>query len=161
MDSALVPLNEFCYIGFGYYSLTWLCYARQNLFTQQDRFELVRAQFLRASEETGVVNVAYCYMPDHVHQLVKGQTAQADAKVYIKLAKQYSGYYFKQAFHVKLWERDGFNRVLLGDYQPQSAAKYIIENPVRAGLVAKAEDYPYTGSELYGLKGLIDWVYEI
>ncbi len=156
-----VSTNNFCYIGFGYYSLTWRCFAQQTLFTQHDRFELVRAQFLRASGETKVVNVAYSFMPDHVHQLVKGDTPTADAKRYIKLAKQYSGFYFKQAFHLKLWERDGFTRVLLADHEPQVAARYIIENPVRAGLVRRVEDYPFTGSQRYTMKQLMEWAYAV
>ena len=61
------------YIGFGYYSLTWVCYQRQMLFTQLDAVNLVWSQFLRASAETDVVTVAYTFMPDHVHQLVKGR----------------------------------------------------------------------------------------
>jgi putative transposase len=156
-----VSTNSFCYTGFGYYSLTWRCFARHTLSTQQDRFELVRAQFLRASEDTKVINVAYCFMTDHVHQLVKGDAPDADVKQYIRRAKQYSGFYFKQVFQVKLWERDGFNRVLLGDYEPQIAARYIVENPVRAGLVRKAEDYPFTGSQIYTMKQLMEWAYAV
>lgn len=151
--------NSFSYVGFSYYSLTWLCYARQRHFLQQDRVELVREQFLRASAETNVVSVAHCYMPDHVHQLVRGESADADAKQYIARGKQYSGYYFKKAFGVKLWERDGFTRVLLGDEEPVIVGRYIVENPVRAGLVVDREQYPYTGSQAYSFKESIEWAY--
>jgi putative transposase len=151
--------TNFSYVGLGYYSLTWRCYARQPHFLQGDRVELVRAQFLRASTETNVVAVAHCYMPDHVHQLVRGESADADAKQYIARGKQYSGYYFKKAFGVKLWERDGFHRVLLADEQPVIVARYIMANPVRAGLVAQAQNYPHTGSEVYSFEQLVEWAY--
>lgn len=37
----------------------------------------------------------------------------------------------------------------------QVVARYIIENPVRAGLVKSALDYPFVGSQVYELKDLL------
>ncbi len=34
-------------------------------------------------------------------------------------------------------------------------AKYILENPIRAGLVGRVEDYPFVGSLMYGLRDLL------
>src|SRR5688500_14827659 len=84
------PLRDFDYIGFYYYFLTWCCDYRQPLFTQPDHVDLVRAQFLRAENETGFASIAYCFMPDHVHKVMKACSPTADARQYIKLAKQYS-----------------------------------------------------------------------
>jgi REP element-mobilizing transposase RayT len=98
-------------------------------------------------------------MPDHVHQLVKGASADADAERYILKAKQYSGFYFKKAFGTKLWFRKGFNVVLLGDCAPRETVKYIIENPVKAGLVKCVEDYPFTGSSRHTIKELMEIAY--
>ena len=39
--------------------------------------------------------------------------------------------------------------------------RYVIENPVRKGLVGKAEDYPFTGSSLYTFKELIEIAYRV
>jgi REP element-mobilizing transposase RayT len=89
------PLRDFDYKGFHYYSLTWCCDWRQTHFSQADRVELVRSNFLRASAETGIAIVVYTFMPDHVHKVVRGDAPEADAKRYMCLAKQYSGYYFK------------------------------------------------------------------
>ena len=152
-------INNFCWVGMQYYSLTWLCFGRQNHFTQRDTYEFVLSQFLRASHETKVVNVGHCFMPDHVHQVVTGTTTDADAKDYIKRAKQYSGFYFKKEFHKSLWERDGHNHVILSDREVNTQLRYLIQNPVRAGLVERAEDYPYTGSQIYTLDELMLWVY--
>jgi len=43
-------------------------------------------------------------MPDHLHQLVHGRALTSDAKRFILLAKQYSGYYYKKAFKQRLWQ---------------------------------------------------------
>jgi REP element-mobilizing transposase RayT len=153
--------GTFSYIGLRYYSLTWCCYERQSLFEQRDRVDLVRAQLLRASAETNVVNIAYCFMPDHLHQVVKGQSVDADAKAYISKAKQYSAYYFNQKFHTRLWARKGFNRVLAPDDDPRTAVKYVLGNPLKANLVARIEDHPFSGSETHTWQELIDWAYHL
>ena len=155
------PLRGFDYKGLNYYSLTWNCDYRQTFFTQSDRVGLVWEQFLRAASETDIEIDAYCFMPEHVHQLLHGRTATADAKDYIRRAKQYSGFYFSKKFHQKLWQRYGYDHVLRRDDEPRLTVRYIIQNPVRRGLVAKPEDYPYTGSAIYTLEQLLEWAYAI
>ena len=155
------PLSTFDYIGHYYYFLTWCCDYRQPLFQQADHVHLVRAQFLRAERESGLDNVAYCFMPDHVHKVIKARTATSDAKEYMKRAKQYSGFYYSKQFRTRLWQRYGYDRVALKDEEPRAWVRYVVENPVRKGLVAKPEDYPFTGSSLYTLKELIEMAYAI
>ena len=152
-------LQDFDYIGMHYYSITWCCEGRDPVFTQPDRVELVREQILRACRESEFEVIADCYMPDHVHKLVHGRTPTADGRKFIRLAKQYSGFYFKQAFKQRLWQRYGHDQFVRNGGDPRAIAQYIIENPVKAGLVAKPEEYPFTGSHIYTLKELIDWAY--
>lgn len=153
------PLRDFNYIGQYYYFLTWNCDCRQPLFVEADRVNLVREQFLRAEREAEFDNVAYTFMPDHVHKVIKGRTSTSDAKKYIKLAKQYSGFYHSKAFGSRLWQRYGYDRVGLRDDEPRAWVRYVIENPARRGLVEKAEDYPFSGSSIYTMKELIDFAY--
>jgi putative transposase len=152
-------LRDFDYIGERHYSLTWCCESREPVFTQQDRVDLVRAQILRACRESEFEVIAYCLMPDHVHQLVHGRTPTADGRKFIRLAKQYSGFYFKKAFNQPLWQRYGHDRLVTDEGALRPIAQYIIENPVRAGLVTRPEDYPFTGSDIYTLAELIEWAY--
>ena len=101
-------------------------------------------------------------MPDHVHQLVKGNSPTADGKRYIRKARQYSGFYFKRHCGVRLWQDGpGFNRVLLDDFEVRTAVGYVIENPVRAGFVNKVEDYPFTGSSKHTMNELLEIAYGI
>ena len=87
---------------------------------------LVLQQFLRACIEAKIEIIAYCFMPDHVHQLVKGIC---------------------------------HDRWLRKDEEPRTIVRYIIENPVRAKLVEKAEDYPFTGSQRLTIAELKEWAY--
>lgn len=151
------PLSSFDYIGQHTYSLTWCCDFRKPQFTQAVRVELVLQQFLRACEEAKFELILYCFMLDHVHKVVRGTAPTSNGRRYIKLAKQYSGYYFSQAHHEKLWQRYGHDHVLEDDEAARAVVRYIIDNPVKAGLVARVEDYPYIGSRTKSLKDLIEW----
>ena len=153
------PLRNFDYIGMYYYSLTWCCAKRQRLFTQADRVELARAQIQRACEDTQFEVIADCFMPDHLHQLVHGRTLTSDAKRFIVLAKQYSGYYYQKAFKQRLWQRYGHDRFLRKDHEVRTIVRYVIENPVRAGLVQAVDEYPFIGSQLHSREELIEWAY--
>lgn len=155
------PLRGFDYVGLYYYSITWCCRERKSFFTKADHVDLVRAQFLRAASETDVAIVAECFMPDHVHQLVKGCSLTANGRTYMKLAKQYSGYYFNREYGEKLWQRYGHDRFLRRDQEPRAIIRYILENPVRAGLVEKVQDYPFTYSRLHTTEELIEWAYAL
>ena len=97
-------------------------------------------------------------MPDHLHLLVEGMSDASNALTFINRAKQYSGYYFKQAFGTRLWQRYGFEHTLRDDEAALSVARYILENPVRAGLVDRVQDYPFCGSAMYRLEDVLDAV---
>jgi hypothetical protein len=45
--------------------------------------------------------------------------------------------------------------VLRDDEASFTVARYIVENPVRAGLAKVVSDYPFVGSQVYELKDLI------
>jgi putative transposase len=152
-------LVSFDYRGEHAYSLTWCCHNRQRLFVQRDKVDFVRAQILRACEPTGIEIPAYCYMPDHVHILANGADENADAKRFISLARQYSGFEFTNRYRHRLWQRYSYERVLRKQETSQSVARYILENPVRAKLVAAVQDYPFAGSETMERKAVIEWAY--
>ena len=98
-------LKGFDYLGRHRYSLT-LCTARRRpLFVSGPVVTRVLSQILRASVEHDVAVLAYCFMPDHVHLLVEGQTARSDGKRFIVRAKQYSGYDYSKQFGGRLWQR--------------------------------------------------------
>jgi len=89
---------------------------------------------------------AYCFMPDHVHLLIEGEKAEADMRRFIRLLKQKAGYWFKSIYHDKLWQLGYYERVLRDDEATLMVVRYILENPVRKGLVQHFMDYPYLGS---------------
>jgi putative transposase len=140
-------LRQFDYVGPHAYFLTFCTAGRQRLFTEDTRVEVALSQIRRAASVHHFELVAYCFMPDHVHLLVEGATADADLRRFIKLAKQCSGFHYRQLFGQALWQRYGFERVLRSDEAVLSVARYIVENPLRARLSQSVMDYPFVGSD--------------
>ena len=77
-------------------------------------------------------------MPDHVHQLVRGVSLESNARRYITLAKQYSGYYFSRAVRRETLARYGHDRWLPDEQAVRGWFRYIIKNPVQAKLVEQS-----------------------
>jgi hypothetical protein len=61
-------------------------------------------------------------------------------------------------FGQRLWQRYGFERTLRSNDATLSVARYIVENPMRAGLVERIHDYPFLGSSVYTLDDIVEAV---
>ena len=148
-------LRGFPYLGKCRYSLCFRTHGSASVFTDAANVRLVLAQFLRAGVEQAFEISAYCFMPDHVHLLVEGLTDASDCRTFIKAAKQYSGYYFKRATQQRLWQRYGYEHVLRDDTERATTIRYILDNPVTAGLASEPADYAFTGSECFTIDELL------
>jgi putative transposase len=76
-------------------------------------------------------------MPDHVHFLA---SFAMDARLRDLIARWKRFTSTRGKIH---WQRDFFDHRLRGDEGWRQKADYILANPVRAGLVRNAEDWPY------------------
>jgi len=154
-------LKTFSYRGCHRYSLTFCTDSRRCHFVDASNVEIVTQQILRAATQMQFVVLAYCFMPDHLHLVIEGQREDADALRFIKLAKQYSGFYFSQARGQSLWQRYGFEHVLRDDELTLVAVRYVLQNPVRAGLVSHPKAYPFIGSQVYSVDELLEAVADL
>lgn len=85
-------------------------------------------------------------MPDHVHLLVQGKTGDADLKKFVTGFKQKSGYEFKRKYHRNLWHVSFYDPVLRKEENVLETIKYILNNPVRKGLVDDYKKYRLSGA---------------
>jgi len=97
-------------------------------------------------------------MPDHVHLLLEGCNEDADLRSAMHTWKQRTGSEWKRRFGQRLWQSGYYDYVLRDEDSVPAIVKYIIGNPVRAGIVADASQYPFTGSSRYRLEDLADGV---
>jgi putative transposase len=151
-------LPAFDYHGPHRYFLTFCTLGRHHAFRDAAAVHLVRGQFLRAADRHLFALVAYCFMPDHVHLLVEGTREDADLKEFESAAKQYSGFHYKAQFGRPLWQRYGFERVLRSEESTINVVRYILANPVRAGLARRVDEYSFSGSIGFSMEELMDGV---
>jgi REP element-mobilizing transposase RayT len=97
-------------------------------------------------------------MPDHVHLLLEAITDDADLRAAMHDWKQQTGFVWKQRTDRRLWQSGYFDYVLRDEDSLPSIVKYIISNPVRAGLVSDVSQYLHTGSSRFQLEELADGV---
>ena len=150
-------LDTFDYRGCRRYFLTFCTHERRPLFTTAKHVALVRTHFVRTATEQQFSDLAHCYMPDHLHAVVEGQVESADLKVFIRRMKQYSGFHFKKNFGQQLWQRYGYEHVIRDDERTENVIRYVLENPIRAGLVQQVHEYPYMGSSHYTVDQLLEF----
>ena len=148
-------MPRFSYIGKYRYALVFRVFLSRAVFISEAPVNLVREQVFRSASGKQFEITAYCFMPDHVHLLAEGLTETSSCKDFIRAAKQYSGYCYARAYRARLWERYCYEHVIRDDFERAATIKYIVDNPVAAGLVENAIEYPFVGSQRYTLAELI------
>ena len=84
-------------------------------------------------------------MPDHVHlQLQPYENVSLEAIV--ARIKSVSAHRINRAFGTRghVWQHESFDYILRSCDGRQQKADYILENPVRAGIVARTDDYRWS-----------------
>jgi REP element-mobilizing transposase RayT len=124
------------------YLLTTVVQDRIPLFTDWQLGRLVVDQFRLAEEEGAACSLAWVVMPDHFHWLIELQGSTLPALV--RRAKSRSAHRINAALgrQCQLWQRGYHDRALRAEEDLKSAARYIVANPIRAGLVERVGDYP-------------------
>jgi putative transposase len=88
--------------------------------------------------------LAWVLMPDHWHGLMQLEEAQSLSKV-VGRAKAVSARFVNEARggNTVVWQPGFHDRALRQDEAVHDAARYVIANPVRAGMVGRVEEYAY------------------
>jgi putative transposase len=150
-------LPAFDYRGPHRYFLTFCTFNRHRPFTDAAAVHLVRGQFLRAADRY-LFALAYCFMPDHVRILVEGTREDSHLRGFQSAAKQCSGFHDKAQFGRPLWQRYGFERVLRSEEPTVDVVRYVLANPVRAGLARRVDEYSFSGSSVFSMEQLMEGV---
>lgn len=103
---------------------------------------------------------AYCLMDNHVHLLLQ-EGKEAIPRSMKRIGVSYSYYYNKKYERVGHLFQDRFrSEIIENDKYLLACARYIHKNPVKAGIVQKAEEYQWSSYQEYlgqtAYKGLVD-----
>ena len=95
---------------------------------------------------------AYCLMPNHIHLIAVPETKDGLNLAIGEAHRRYSRRInFREGWRGHLWQ-GRFSSFILDDRYLLACTKYVELNPVRAGLVKKPEDWPWSsaGSHMNG-----------
>lgn len=96
---------------------------------------------------------AYCLMENHVHFVAVPRQKESMARTIHGTHTKYSRHFLEGlGLQGHLWQGRYFS-CPLGDAHLWNAVRYVEQNPVRAGLVSVAEEYPWSSARAHcGLK---------
>jgi len=118
---------------------------RRDCFRHDTDYLVYLANLRDLAVKKGCVLHAYCLMTNHIHLLVTPSTADACALLMRNLGQRYVQYFNRRYKRSgTLWE-GRFKSCLVDTAQYLIACyRYVERNPVRAGMVASASDYPWS-----------------
>ena len=127
------------------YLVTATTCRRKRVFESFDR-ACAASRAMHAFDMSGDATLlAWVLMPDHAHWLLQlgctGTLSEAINRLKATSARNANRAHASAGTAV--WARGFHDRALRRDEDLHDAARYIIANPVRAGLVARARDYPF------------------
>jgi putative transposase len=133
----------------GIYHIVFRGINRQRIFKGEEDFGKFLETLNRSKEKSGCSIYAYCLMDNHVHILLKegaeelGTTFKRFGAAYVywyNWKYKRSGHLFQDRFRSEVVETEKYLLTVL---------RYIHQNPVKAGMVARAEDYRWSSFQEY------------
>jgi putative transposase len=101
---------------------------------------------------------AFVIMPDHIHLILK-VNAPLTISSFVKRLKTHVAHVLANG---PMWEHSFWSETIDSMHLFHQKLIYTHENPVRAGLVQVAEEYPWSSAQEYLCKPeveLVDWPY--
>jgi putative transposase len=116
-------------------------------FDDKDRVAYLQA--LRQYTEDCKVDIwAYCLMPNHTHLLAVPHAPDALAQAIGRTNLKYTRYINRKHYRTgRVWQNRFYSSIVDTDRYLWGVSRYIENNPVKAGLVACASDYPWSSAQ--------------
>jgi putative transposase len=104
----------------------------------------------KAKQQYGFRLYHYCLMPNHVHLLIQTAKAQDFPKIMQGLLQGFGRWFKSRHGYVGHVWQGRYKSPLIGDESYfLEVGRYIERNPVRAGLVTRPEDFPWSSYAMY------------
>ena len=124
------------------YCITTVTRDRLPVFTDITTARLLVHELRRLHEHGDVISLAWVVMPDHLHWLIQLTERWPLSRV-VKTLKARSALTINRHLcrHGSIWQRAYHDRAARRDEDIRQIARYIVANPLRAGLVGNVGDY--------------------
>ena len=137
--------------GFDYstarpYFITICTAQKREYFIDEEMNSKIIKCLREEKERSGFSVFVYCLMPDHLHLLISPPGDGVNVSEFVGRFKGKTTY-LAWPFDVrgKLWQGRFYDHVVRKKEDMKRIAEYILNNPVRQGIVKKWEDYKYCG----------------
>lgn len=156
------------------YYLTSVSNNRLRVFQTEKLKELMCGALNEARRSASLLLFAYVIMPDHIHALIGSQRKPSDVLRYVNgISSRRVINFLKEGGHesslsklkhsegpreykYSLWDHHPNVKLVTTENGLMEKANYIHLNPLRAGLVERAEDYRWSSSRCWQGKPLED-----
>ncbi|WP_088310301.1 transposase [Novosphingobium sp. B 225] len=119
---------------------------RERTFFEDGDYALYLDLLAGAAGRHGVEVWSYCLMPNHVHIVAVPRDEDALGRTFRDVHRHYTGYVnTRMRVTGHLWQ-GRFSSVAMDEAHLVAALRYVALNPVRARLVERAEDWPWSST---------------
>ncbi|MHB8527014.1 MAG: REP-associated tyrosine transposase [Candidatus Acidiferrales bacterium] len=143
------------YRGIRCYFVTICCRERRPFFAREELARKLALVLRDACARHGFGIHAYCFMPDHFHVLLIGNAPTADLLLAVRNFKGAATACARHLGISMLWQKGFYDHVIRSEESLNRAAWYILMNPVRAGLVTKAAEWPFSDWAVTGWRAVV------
>ena len=127
----------------GTYLITSSSWQQTNVFSEWPYAYAAIKAFTQKQILKDAQLLSWVLMPDHAHWLVQ-LGHEHDLSRLVGTMKSASARAVRQAgYKNPVWRKSYYDRAIRRDEDIATAARYIVANPLRAGLVKRVGDYPF------------------
>jgi putative transposase len=88
-------------------------------------------------------------MPDHCHFVLAARNQSCDLSVAMRAFKGLAATRARKLGVANVWQKGFYDHVIRCGQDFDAVVAYVLENPIRAGLVKSAFDWPHCGSLVF------------
>lgn len=119
---------------------------REKVFFSDNDKKTYLYHLQNCAQKAGIEFWAYCLMDNHVHFIAVPRKEDSFAAGFKEAHKHYSRMInFREKWRGHLWE-GRYKSTVLSEKHLYAAIRYVERNPVRAGMVKEAGDYPWSSA---------------
>jgi REP element-mobilizing transposase RayT len=126
------------------YLITAVTHQRQSVFANVSAGRIVVRGMMRSARYGDTETLAFVVMPDHLHWMFS-LTGDRTLSSIVGAVKRHSARQLNEQYSRSgrlVWQRGFYDHAVRRDEDVIHAARYIVANPLRAGLVKRIGDYP-------------------
>lgn len=108
-------------------------------------FKIARQSLEQAFNESHGNAAVFVFMPDHLHLIVSGGNESTDLWAMVSQFKGRAAREIGKSQNGFQWQKDFFDHIMRSTEDYGAQVRYLLRNPVRQGLCAHWEEWPYKG----------------